>query len=102
MKNPYFSLEGLYFQTAGDSNELFINVQKAMDVLRHYALYGGQWDEAMTALAFLEEVRPELQTMCDEMRVTFLIDDNDHGNPKIRLARKAYNRMVDRLNGGAI
>ncbi|GJH22776.1 hypothetical protein CBA19CS22_39560 [Caballeronia novacaledonica] len=99
MKSPYFSLKNLAFQTPGAPIEHQLNLTAAMDELRKYALHGGQWDAAMLALEYLEDTRPELQRFCDEMRVSFLCDDADGDNTKIRLARRAYNRMVDRLNG---
>lgn len=96
---PYFSFNGLAFQTPGDEVERHMNLKIAMARLERYVLGKGQQDEAMTALAFIEDLRPSLESLCDDIRIAFLLDDFEDYDLKQRFIRRAYNRIVDRLNG---
>lgn len=100
--SPYFSMNGLAFQTSGDALESELNVEAAMQKLETYVLAKGNQDEAMTALAFLEDMHPSLEAFCDDIRITFILDDCVDSELKARVSRRAYNRIVDRLNGRPI
>ncbi len=92
-------MDGLAFQTTGDSTEQEVNVQAAMKKLQAYVLGKGCQDEAMTALACLEDSQPSVEGFCDDIRAAFFLDDYLDGELKSRIQRRAYNRIVDRLNG---
>jgi len=94
-KNPYFSVTGA-FQTPGDPIEAEINTTAAMKKLHTFAMTGANQDEAMFALGYLEDQYSKLQICCDHMRIAFLMDITD--DHRMRLARKAYNCLVDRFN----
>lgn len=97
--NPYFSLSGLAFQTPGDDTESGVNTRLAMNRIHAFVMTGGSQRDAMEALAYLEDKYPKLEACCDHMRIAFLLDDFESGEEKQRIARKAYNCLVDRLNG---
>lgn len=96
---PYFSFSNLAFQTPGDPLEGQINLNAAMRKLEAFVLGKGNQDEAMVALAFLEDFNPRLEEFCDDIRITFILDDCTDFELKQRHIRRAYNRIVDRLNG---
>ena len=97
--SPYFSMNGLAFQTSGDTLECELNFKATMQKLEAYVLSRGSQDEAMTALAFLEDMYPSIEQFCDDIRITFILDDYSDSELKARVSRRAYNRIVDRLNG---
>lgn len=79
-----------------------MNIMAAMDKLKAYASSGGSEQDAMFALAYLEDQFPRLEPLCDDMRVAFLLDDFNDYDMKKRIIIKAYNRIVDRVNGMAL
>jgi len=101
-KNPYFSLDGLSFQTPGSGIEQSINLQSAMARICAFATKGEAPQDAMEALAWLEDKYTKLQPCCDHMRIAFLLDDFDDCEQKRRIAIRAYNCLVDRLNNMAL
>jgi hypothetical protein len=98
-QSPYFSFSGLAFRTPGDEMETEMNLQIAMQHLRAYVVEGAGRDEAAAALAYLQSQSPKLNPFCKEMRFAFQLDDFDDSEHKKRLMIRAYNGIVDRLNG---
>lgn len=97
---PYFSFHGLPFQTPGDDIEQAMNMQIAMERLRAFVCdQGGNEEDAAAALAFLQNRTPKLSEFCKQMRLAFLLDDFEDADRKKRLIIRAYNGIVDRLNG---
>ena len=95
-------MNGLAFQTSGDRLEGELNVKAAMKKLETYVLGKGNQDETMTALGYLEDIFPSLEEFCDDIRLTFILDDCVDAELKARVSRRAYNRIVDRLNGRSL
>lgn len=75
-QTPYFSFSGMAFQTPGDLIESQINLKIAMRELEAFVLGKNGQDEAMVALAFLEDTYPHLEEFCDDIRITFVLDDS--------------------------
>lgn len=99
MSKPYFSLDGMPFQTPGSPVERDINLQAAMERVYNYAFKGGEAEQAQFALAFLEDQVPSLERFCDDMRATFFLDDFMDNDLKKKICIRAYNNMADRLSG---
>ena len=99
MSKPYFSLEGLFFQTPGTPIEGRINTQKAMQDLREYVLGQGQADLALIAIHYLEETYPSVKIYTGQFRQAFQYDDFIDSEVRDGIMRKAYNGIVKRING---
>lgn len=101
-QTPYFSFSGLAFQTPGEPIEYGIDLRSAMKALRLFVLGNGNQDEVMAALAHIEDRRPDLEEFCDDIRITFILDDCADYELKQRQLHRAYNRIVNRLNNSPI
>ena len=99
MGGPYFSMEGMCFQTPGSDIEAEINVKKAMDFVRAYVMGAGNPEDAGEALDYLEGRYGKIKTFTAEIRSTFALDDFVDQELRDRICRRAYNRICARLEG---
>lgn len=96
---PYFSLEGLAFQTPGDPVEITVNTRAAMAVLEAIARKREPPSDPMVALAYLEDAYPYLEPECDAFRIALGLRDITDEDYRQRLAIRAYNTLADVLSG---
>ena len=99
MSKPYFSMEGMAFQPNGTDIELQVNISAAMECIHAYCFKGGSGQEAQFALGFIEDHCPKVEKFCDEIRVTFFLDDFIDHERKRSICTRAYNALINRLNG---
>lgn len=102
MGGPFFSTEGMAFQTNGSDMEAQANIKMAMEKVYDYAFKGGDPAEAQFALAYLEDNVEKISRFCDDLRTTFFLDDFQDSELKRKICVRAYNNIVDRLNGKPI
>ncbi len=100
-QNPYFSLDGLAFQTPGDAIEITINTAAAMQVLEDVARNREPRSDPMLALALLEDTHSKLEADCDAFRVALSLKEPAEERHRLKLAIRAYNALADRLSGKA-
>jgi len=98
MSKPYFSMEGMAFKENGSDIEAEINIQCAMKIIHDYCFKGGSGQDAQEAMAFLEDNAAKVERFCDEIRVTFFLDDFQDSERKRAICTRAYNGLADRLN----
>jgi hypothetical protein len=99
--NPYFTFDGLCFQTPGDAIEITINTAAAMQVLEDVARNREPRSDPMLALALLEDTHPKLEADCDAFRIALSLKDAADERHRLKLAIRAYNALADRLSGRA-
>ncbi|WP_323046319.1 hypothetical protein [Paraburkholderia sp.] len=79
-----------------------MNTVASMDRLRAYVLGRGDQAAAEIALAYLEQTYPKMAVVCSALRDTFVMEEYDGENTRERAARRAYNKIVDRLSNTPI
>jgi hypothetical protein len=94
-RNPYFSLQGLAFREAGSIAETRINIQVASEVLKSFAMYGGNYDEPLRAIEFIEQECPKVHIITERMRSVFFDDDKFPDVDKGRLRRMKIQMCCD-------
>lgn len=94
--------DNLAFQPKGTSEEARHKVEKAMEVVRLYCAGEGYERDVQQALAHIEDHCFKTESICDEIRTSFLIDGAIQGELKKRVCVRAYNKLANRLNGRPI
>jgi len=67
-------------------------------IIWNYCFKGGSGQDAMEALAFLEDNAPKVEKFCDEIRTTFFLDDFEDSDLKRAICVRAFTGIKSRLS----
>lgn len=74
-QTPYFTFKGMAFKDTHTSQELAVNVSKALSIIRNFAMSGGDAHEVMAAINYIESQCPKVQAITNDIRLNFFDDD---------------------------
>lgn len=97
MAGPYFSMDGMAFQTTGSDIESRINTRMALKALESFIYGRTDMREAEEALRYLAGVYDKLAPFCQDYMRAFYYDCAVDQEMIRRICTPAYNSIVRRL-----